>query len=151
VTQFDPSQLQRGVIASPNTVKIAHGVIANVNKIRFYKFEIASKSRFHGKCHYVGFFLPPLYPNSLVSVGHETIMAQATFFSSSEPLESSSFDFTKAYELVDKLEDNPAISQVLHHFAVLSFEKPVVCPQGSIYIASKLDSDLSKLFFCGKD
>ncbi len=62
VTQFDPTQLQRGVIASPNTVKIAYGVIANVNKIRFYKFEIAAKSRFHGKCHVVGFFLSPLDP-----------------------------------------------------------------------------------------
>lgn len=52
VTQFDASQLERGVACTPGSIKPFNSFIAQVEKIRFYKEEVKTKAKFHG-----GFFV----------------------------------------------------------------------------------------------
>lgn len=49
VTQLDTNRFERAFVAEPGTVKIVKSFIATVEKIRFYKKPVKSKSKFHSK------------------------------------------------------------------------------------------------------
>lgn len=66
VSNFDAKLMERGIIASPGTVKLIRGAIAVVRKVRFFKGALNSGSKFH------------------VSVGHTTVMATVTFWGARE-------------------------------------------------------------------
>jgi len=66
VSNFDAKLMERGIIASPGTVKLIRGAIAVVRKVRFFKGGLNSGAKFH------------------VSVGHTTVMAIVTFWGARE-------------------------------------------------------------------
>lgn len=66
VSNFDAKLMERGIVASPGTVKLIRGAIAVVRKVRFFKGRLMSGSKFH------------------VSVGHATVMATVTFWGARE-------------------------------------------------------------------
>ncbi|XP_071515573.1 selenocysteine-specific elongation factor [Panulirus ornatus] len=130
VTQFDPKQLERGVVGIPGLIQTAFGVLAEVVKISYYKLPIETKSKFH------------------VSIGHETVMAKVTFFGTEDKLcieDKFIYDHTYKYqeELLDlkKLDDDASFKPV-HQFALLEFEKAIQIPPNSVLIGSKLDMDI---------
>lgn len=66
VSNFDAKLMERGVIASPGTVKLIRGAIAVVRKVRFFKGSLNSGAKFH------------------ISVGHTTVMATVSFWGARE-------------------------------------------------------------------
>lgn len=71
VTNFDAKLMERGVIASPGTVKLIRGAIAVVRKVRFFKGALHSGAKFH------------------ISVGHTTVMATVAFWGAREIAEQA--------------------------------------------------------------
>jgi selenocysteine-specific elongation factor len=74
-------------------------------------------------------------------------MAKVTFFTSSMPEQSF---FTQEFEYQQLLLESGPISthsasmlsaESVHQYALLEFEKPLVCPAGSKVIGSRLDTD----------
>ena len=66
VSNLDPKLMERGVAASPDSVKLISGAIAVVKKIVYFKGSLGSGTKFH------------------VSVGHTTVMATVTFWGARE-------------------------------------------------------------------
>ncbi|KAK8732701.1 hypothetical protein OTU49_006885 [Cherax quadricarinatus] len=142
VTQFDPKQLERGIVGMPGFIQTASGVIAEVVKITYYKLPVETKAKFH------------------VSLGHETVMAKVTFFGTEDELCVNNefiYDHTYRYqqELFDlqKLDDDVTYKPK-HQFALLEFEKTVQIVPNAVLIGSKLDMDvhtnMCRLAFKGK-
>ncbi|KAG7158100.1 selenocysteine-specific elongation factor-like [Homarus americanus] len=130
VTQFDPKQLERGVVGSPGFIQTAFGVLAEVVKISYYKLPVETKSKFH------------------VSLGHETVMARVTFFGTEDILDIKDrfmYDHTYKYQQelfnLKKLDDD-ASYKPSQQFALLEFEKAVQVVPNSVLIGSKLDMDV---------
>lgn len=86
----------------------------------------------------------------LVTTGHETVMAKTTFFSSCEDSVSSSdiniFSQEFLYQefLVDvgSIDSHFQACSGIKNFALLEFERPIVCPLQSKVIGSRLDGDV---------
>lgn len=87
-----------------------------------------------------------------VTTGHETVMARVTFFSAPVvPGEDTEMSlFAREFEYQEFLLDTGPISAhvasvptatLLDHYALLEFEKPVICPAQSKVIGSRLDND----------
>lgn len=132
VTQFDPSLLERGVASTPNYLRATFAVVAKVSKISYFKGACNSKAKFH------------------VSLTHETVMATASFFvTTASDYMSSEMDITnEEFEWADQLtEEGNQETDDDHerraYFVLLEFEKPVTTNNGSLLIASKLDSDIN--------
>mmetsp|Transcript_38449 Transcript_38449/g.83528 ORF Transcript_38449/g.83528 Transcript_38449/m.83528 type:complete len:881 (-) Transcript_38449:134-2776(-) len=66
IANFDPNLMERGIASSPGTVKLIDGAIAVVRKVRYFRGQLTSGSKFH------------------VSVGHSTVMATVTFWGAHE-------------------------------------------------------------------
>lgn len=62
VTQLNAKLLERGLAAAPGTVPTFAAAVAAVDKVRFYGGPVPSKGKYH------------------MSIGHATVMAEATFF-----------------------------------------------------------------------
>ena len=62
VTQFEASQLERGLVATPGYLPTVFGAIVTIKRISYYKGDILSKCKFH------------------ISIGHETVLAKLTLF-----------------------------------------------------------------------
>lgn len=120
ITQFDAKLLERGLIAAPNYVTHLSVAVIKINKIKYYKGEIASKTKFH------------------VSIGHSTVMASILLFKGGES--SKGFDFNTAYEYVPLLQDDSCDDDAI--FALLEFQKPTIVAPNSLVVASKLDMDV---------
>jgi len=152
VTQLDAKQMERGLVADPGTVPTISAAVVDVNRVRFFKFPIKSKAKFH------------------VTVGHQTVMASFQFFtpvsgggadapvapvadaaaaaadapavaSLTRAAEARVFSFDRGVECLslDDLDADEAATGPL--WALATFETPVTCPHGSVYIASRLDAD----------
>ncbi|KAL3823925.1 hypothetical protein ACHAXA_007896 [Cyclostephanos tholiformis] len=80
VSNFDAKLMERGIIASPGTVKLIRGAIAVVRKVRFFKGGLNSGSKFH------------------ISVGHTTVMATVTFWGAREIAKQMQRDEEKSME-----------------------------------------------------
>lgn len=86
-----------------------------------------------------------------MTTGHDTVMAKVTFFTSNVPRESSEKSiFTQEFEYqAELLETGPIISHLasvpastsVNQYALLEFEKPLICPAQSKVIGSRLDGD----------
>ncbi|XP_046840430.1 selenocysteine-specific elongation factor-like [Xenia sp. Carnegie-2017] len=145
VTQFDPKLLERGLVCQPSSVPTIFAGIVRVQKISYYKGEIASKVKFH------------------VTIGHETVMGSAQFFGlpayAELPSDPQMFDFSQEYIFQEHLcgeetADEDSLFNPKYQYAMLELEKPVNCPDESLFIASCLDSDINlnncRLAFHGK-
>ena len=47
---LEPQAMERGLLAAPNTVRYAHYAVSPLHKIKYYKGDIKTHSKFHGKC-----------------------------------------------------------------------------------------------------
>ena len=144
VTQFDPKLLERGLVCSPSSVPTVVAGIVNIKKISYYKGSITSKSKFH------------------ITIGHETVMGKLQIFGlpPGEEVQCDGFNFEIDYvfheEVIDLTKSNmdadkenesatlgaSAMSLSRHQWALIEFEKPVTCPENSLLIGSRLDTDI---------
>eukprot|EP01134_Creolimax_fragrantissima_P005262 CFRG5262T1 len=145
VTQFDAKSLERGYACTENAIPTARSLICNANRVRIYKGELKSGSKFH------------------ISVGHQTVMAEAQFFSlvgtgvNKELLDSFTFDrdylHLPTYSSENTAENRES-TEVKDVYCLLLLEQPLLCPPDSVYIASRLDIDINskavRLAFHGK-
>ncbi|XP_075244119.1 selenocysteine-specific elongation factor-like isoform X2 [Convolutriloba macropyga] len=141
VTQFESSSLERGLVCYPGLLRNIHGCVMLLRKVRFYKGAIASNSKFH------------------IVVGHETVMAKVTLFSSTTGNQCR-FDPEQEYEFCQQIDEDKKsaesseTNQRATIFMLLQFEKPILAAPNSILIGSKLDSDIlsntCRIAFYGK-
>ncbi|XP_033606355.1 selenocysteine-specific elongation factor isoform X2 [Cryptotermes secundus] len=136
ISQFDPNQLERGIVCMPGYVPAISSAIISVQKIKYFKGSLSTKAKFH------------------ISIGHETVMAKLSFFSllqdSRNTANDNSFDFDKEYKfqeelLFDSQKDDTSITakeMPVKQFALLEFEKPVLAFPNCLIIGSKLDTDI---------
>jgi selenocysteine-specific elongation factor len=152
VTQFDPKLLERGLVCQPSSIPTIFAGIISVEKIQYYKGQVASKAKFH------------------ITVGHETVMGKAQFFGLPVSVDPSpnteGFDFSQEYIFQEELHEvskgkdketavnSEPLVNVEQQYAVLELEKPVTCPNSSLVIGSRLDTDIHlntcRLAFHGK-
>ncbi|XP_042873037.1 selenocysteine-specific elongation factor-like [Penaeus japonicus] len=131
VTQFDPKQLERGVVGMPGLIQTAYGVLAEVGKINYYKLSVETKAKFH------------------ISIGHETVLAKVSFFGTEEKLDTKDgflydLNYKHQSELIPvKSLDQDASYKPQHQFAVIEFERPIQITPNSMLIGSKLDLDVN--------
>lgn len=122
VTQFDASLLERGLISTPGILPNANAMVISLKKIRFFKQDISSGSKFH------------------VSIGHSTVLSTVTLFTK-EMVED--FDFNHEYAFLSTLSDLQADKETHNQvFALLEFEHPVVIAPNSKVLGSRLDTDV---------
>ncbi|XP_033647872.1 selenocysteine-specific elongation factor-like [Asterias rubens] len=147
VTQFDPKQLERGLVCTPSTLPTILAGIISVQKITYFKGTCSTKAKFH------------------VTMGHDTIMARVFFFGlpanhqvTLPSASSEDFNFDQEYIYQEELLSPPPKSsnqksedkEKLHstgsysnqQWALIEFEKPVTCPASCLVIGSKLDTDI---------
>jgi selenocysteine-specific elongation factor len=152
VTQFDPKLFERGLVCQPSSTPTIFAGIISVKKIQYYKGQVSSKAKFH------------------ITIGHETVMGKAQFFglpvSANPSSNMENFDFSQEYLFQDELcevskekneesaESSEPVVNLDQQFAVLELEKPVTCPNSSLVIGSRLDTDIHlntcRLAFHGK-
>jgi hypothetical protein len=66
VTGLDPSNIERGVLAAPNSVPLLSSAICLAKKVRYFQQTCRSKQKFH------------------ISIGHTTVVATVLFFGAVE-------------------------------------------------------------------
>lgn len=118
ITNFDPKQLERGLICQKGSVQPAFAVIVKLHKIRYYKRDIKTKAKFH------------------CSVGHETLMGTILLFSSEE---TSDFTWESTFTYEETLQDDAESKKTF--FALIEFEHSVMIHDGMLLIGSKLDTE----------
>ena len=139
VTQFDPKQLERGLVCSPGALATIVAALVSIEKIPHYKSEIRTKSKFH------------------ITLGHETVMAHVAVFGlyneDSNAINERTFDFSKEYKYQECLlkllsgasadnHNDDAADSPTRQYALLEFERPVICPEHSLVIGARLDMDV---------
>lgn len=120
VTQFDSSKMERSIISSPKLLSLAYCCLIPMNRIKYFKSKIKSKSSFH------------------ITIGHDTVMATITLFSSSK---SQTFNFQNEYQYEEEFEQEEP-EKLKYYFALLEFKHPVYVLSKTLLIGSKLDMDL---------
>jgi len=118
VTQFDPSLLERGLVCSQGAVPSTWTVVASCERIKFFKGDVESKAKFH------------------ISLGHETVMAKITLFSSPE----SEFCLSREFSYVESLQKDSNSGSM---FVLLELERCVAVVPGCVLIGSRLDTDIN--------
>lgn len=115
VTQFEPKLMERGLAAAPSYVnQINYGIVA-AKRIKFFKGDICSKSKFH------------------VTIGYETLLATITCFGG----EQKDFDLGAEYFYKASLSGEDQNEQ--NCFILLNFERPLWGVPKTLVIGSKLD------------
>ena len=94
VTQFDPKLLERGLVCTPGSIPMFYAVIGSISKIPYYSAIVKTKSKYH------------------ISIGHSTVMATVSLFSSDHDLEllNQDFDFNIKYKYEDELKESVDLS-----------------------------------------
>lgn len=127
VTNIDSTLLERGLITTANQkscLQHVSAVIIKFNKVKYFKRDIKSKSKFH------------------CSVGHDTSLGTLTLFSSTEKGET--FDWNSTYHYEDVfLSDGVEQQHSRNLFCLIEFDKSVICYDNVLLIGSKLDDDQS--------
>lgn len=116
LTQLEAKQFERGLVCDDDAVLTVYAAVVSFHRIAYFKGKLAAKSRFH------------------ISIGHETVMASCTFFRSL--VNDAAFSFDAEYEHLDEVDEG------MECFALLTFDRSVICPPSSLYIASRLDADI---------
>ena len=122
VTQFDASLLERGLVSTPGVLPNACGMVISLKKIRFFKPDISSGSKYH------------------VSIGHSTVLSTITLFTRQEQDKGSgAFHEEHEYAFLPSLSSDSVEDSV---FALLEFEHPIVIAPNSKVLGSRLDTDV---------
>jgi selenocysteine-specific elongation factor len=140
VTSLDAKSIERGVVCAPGSLPALTAAVARVEKIRFFKSAVKTKTKFH------------------LSVGHATVMCSVTFFGSDEGGED--IDLAQDYHYLEELalpRPKPAddaagaapevsagevVPSYRNQFVLLEFDSPVNCSPGALVIGSRLDADV---------
>ncbi|KAF6027845.1 EEFSEC [Bugula neritina] len=134
VTQFDPSQFERGYVCAASTMSQVHGAIVSIHRIAYYKSVISSKHKFH------------------ITIGHDTVMASLQLFATANREGDVGFTWSREFIYVEEL--NAGESSNSGFYALLQFEKPITCMDEALFIGSKLDLDVNtqscRIAFHGK-
>ncbi|KAL5479990.1 hypothetical protein EMCRGX_G023603 [Ephydatia muelleri] len=142
VTQFDAKLVERCLVCAPGGLPSITAGIIQVYKIPYHKSPCTTGSKFH------------------ITIGHETVMAKTTFFGCEQPpLSANTFDVSRSYlfqeqmlESAGKLTKASSVAQPSSvessvvsgsqtQYALLEFEKPVICAANSLVIGARLDID----------
>lgn len=121
ITQFDSKLLERGLIGTPKFLNYSSYAVIKLNKIKYFKGNIGSKSNYH------------------ISIGHATVMASILLFK--RKTSSDDFDRLQEYKYVPVLEDH-CDDKMETTFAMVEFQKPIIVIPNFLLVASKLDMDL---------
>ena len=116
VTQFDASLLERGLVSSPGLLPTAFGIIIELKKIRYYKGDIVSGSKFH------------------VSIGHSTILSTITLFSEelvNQDDKRAQFSFENDYSYLHCLSSEDSNQNAIKVYALLEFDHSTVIASNS--------------------
>lgn len=119
VAQFDPKLMERGIVCLSGVANFTTCVIITINRVKYFRYPIKSKSKFH------------------VTIGYETVMASILLFKSN----NETFNFSNEYSYENDLPET--IDSSDHYFALLEFEKPVLVVRNSKLIGLKLDLDMN--------
>jgi selenocysteine-specific elongation factor len=90
-----------------------------MNKVKLFSGKIKNKKKFH------------------ISIGHSTSIGNIQIFEDTS--ENKEFDIESNFVIAEEFNNNN-----LKFYAIIEFEKPILCYKNAIYIASKLDSDINK-------
>ncbi|KAL5479988.1 hypothetical protein EMCRGX_G023601 [Ephydatia muelleri] len=142
VAQFDAKLVERCLVCAPGGLPSITAGIIQVYKIPYHKSPCTTGSKFH------------------ITIGHETVMAKTTFFGCEQPpLSANTFDVSRSYcfqeqmlESAGKLTKASSVAQPSSvessvvsgsqtQYALLEFEKPVICAANSLVIGARLDID----------
>lgn len=118
VTQFDPKKLERGLVCSSGALSTIYAAVVSISKISYFQQPIKTKNKYH------------------VTIGHSTVMGKITLFQPDSC--DKSFDIERSYEFVDELNVNAT-----NQFALIEFDKGVICMEESLMIGSRLDADVN--------
>ena len=152
VPNLDKSKIERTVITSPNTLKASNLIIGRIQGVRYHKFPIKSKSKFHQ------------------SIGNKTVIAKIFLFRNfSEKLKYGESDnknimndankaimsvlFETVNEYVDMVDAQKA-EDFKDTFVILFLEQEVFVQTESQFIGGKLDLNIEikecRLAFSGQ-
>ncbi|XP_036330932.1 selenocysteine-specific elongation factor [Rhagoletis pomonella] len=123
VPQFNAKTMERGILAKPGYLHNVYAACIRMNRIRFYKFAIRSKSKLH------------------ITIGHDTVMANVTLFKSISTESEGTFNLNNEYEFIEELEPVSNVETQEHIFALLEFQTPILANANATLIAAKLDLD----------
>jgi selenocysteine-specific elongation factor len=90
-----------------------------MKKIKLFTGKIENKKKFH------------------ISIGHSTCIGRIQIFEDKKNEDSFNID-SDYFNIANELLNNGK------YYAIVEFEKPILCYKNSIYIASKLDTDINK-------
>ncbi|KAM3184031.1 hypothetical protein ACTXT7_009176 [Hymenolepis weldensis] len=125
ITQVDPSIMERGFIASPDSLPICQAcLLADVRRIPYFKGSLSSKQRFH------------------VSIGQDTLLARITCLrraSKITKIGGEEFEYEYLEQFTD--EEGQSCDELLLEFDAVSSSSVVVAPLGSLVIGARLDTD----------
>ncbi|EUB57506.1 Selenocysteine-specific elongation factor [Echinococcus granulosus] len=117
VTQLDPSVMERGYLAAPDSLSACQAcLLTGVARIAYFKGDVCSKQRFH------------------VSIGQDTVLARITCLRRVEETKAE-----EEFEYVEELHDKDGVGEARE--MVLEFDAPVVAPMAGVVIGSRLDTD----------
>lgn len=152
VTSVDAKSIERGIVCAPGSLPAMTAAVAQVEKIRFFKSSVKTKTKFH------------------LSVGHATVMCSVTFFGADEG--GPDLDLAQDYHYLEELtlpkptpsDDGGAAAAAAaaadplpnykNQFVLLEFDSPINCSPDALVIGSRLDADVHtphcRLAFSGR-
>lgn len=151
VQGFDASQMERGIVGKPASLRSACGIIAQVQRVRAFHLACTMRSKMH------------------ITIGHSTVMATVYPFGSVE-LRSKIKQYRQNENVKTIREDMRALSlgslrkdraplfefsldqefqhqQELatgHQYVFLALDHDVICPERTIIVGSRLDADVTQ-------
>ncbi|OMJ20549.1 Selenocysteine-specific elongation factor [Smittium culicis] len=135
LVKIESSDIERGFLASVNSINKACACIMPINIVPHYKNTIKSNSQFH------------------ISIGYETVVARITLFAASDSnlypqISDSNYLLSNEFLAIDEIDPKSNTisenkSSFSNYFVLLDWKSPVYIPISSTVIASKLDTDLA--------
>lgn len=117
VAGLDAKLVERGLAATPGTVKAVQRAVVPVTRVPHFKGTVSSGEKFH------------------FTVGHVTVTGSATFFTSPD----GSWDRESEYEFLEELAQG-SVGAETRAGAVLELERPIYAPKDAKLVGFRLDS-----------
>ncbi|OQR84287.1 selenocysteine-specific elongation factor [Achlya hypogyna] len=121
---LDAAALERGLAITPKSLAFVRNLVMRVHPVRFFSLASESGAKVH------------------VTVGHTTVLAKMTFFTSP----SAVFSATDEHRYLAALSATDARESPV--FALLQLEREILCPSFSQIICSRLDTTVTQANVC---
>eukprot|EP01122_Echinamoeba_exundans_P001848 TRINITY_DN11830_c0_g1_i1.p1 TRINITY_DN11830_c0_g1~~TRINITY_DN11830_c0_g1_i1.p1 ORF type:complete len:530 (-),score=72.67 TRINITY_DN11830_c0_g1_i1:23-1612(-) len=112
---LEPSAMERGLICAPDSVSFKSRALGSFNFVPYFKFGIKTGSKFH------------------VTIAHATVLCTITLLCPT-PLNE--------HTILPQFVHTSSEPQVGEIRVLLEFEQPTLIPTDSVFVASKLDTDV---------